>query len=146
MAREDDLDFILCLGDYIYAESYNTVAGGTGVRDDTIGTARARIPPYAREAITLADYRAKYSLYRSDPALRKLHERFPMILVPDDHEVQDNYAGARGGRRPAARPCATASPARSAARKAFFESHADVPGRQARCTAASASGARSSCS
>ena len=125
MAKED-LDFILCLGDYIYAESYNTVAGGTGVRDDTIGST-SQDPAYAMEAITLADYRAKYSLYRSDPALRKLHERFPMVYVPDDHEVQDNYAGgeADGG---TLRPTVRYSFARKkAARKAFFESHPRFP-------------------
>ncbi len=124
MAKED-LDFILCLGDYIYAESYNTIAGGTGVRDDTIGSA-SQDPAYFMEALTLADYRAKYSLYRSDPALRKLHERFPMILVADDHEVQDNYSGAEadGGLRPSVR---YSFARKKAARKAFFESHPLFP-------------------
>ena len=130
LAKEDDLDFVLCLGDYIYAESYHTVAGGTGVRDDTIGTAlevpAGAIAPYYQEALTLADYRAKYSLYRSDPALRAVHERFPMILVPDDHEVQDNYAGleADGGLPPERR---YSFARKKAARKAFFESHAAFP-------------------
>jgi alkaline phosphatase D len=50
-----------------------------------------------REAVTLADYRAKYALYRSDAALRAVHARFPMIAISDDHEVQDNYAGAAPG-------------------------------------------------
>ena len=36
MARED-LDFVVCLGDYIYDETYHTVKDGTGVRDDKIG-------------------------------------------------------------------------------------------------------------
>ena len=130
MARED-LDFMVCLGDYIYAESYNTVAGGTGVRDDNIGTPsdppEEGIAPYFREALTLADYRAKYSLYRSDPALRKLHEQFPMVYIPDDHEVQDNYAGleADGGLEPELR---YSFARKKAARKAFFESHAKFPG------------------
>ena len=34
-----DYDFVVCLGDYIYDESYHSVADGTGVRDDTIGKA-----------------------------------------------------------------------------------------------------------
>ena len=33
MARED-LDFVVNLGDYIYAEAYHSRADGTGVRDD----------------------------------------------------------------------------------------------------------------
>jgi alkaline phosphatase D len=122
---KEDVDFIVCLGDYIYAESYNSVAGGTGVRDDLIGSPSIS-PNYEREALTLADYRAKYSLYRSDPALRKLHERFAMVYIPDDHEVQDNYAGGvpDGGLGPETR----FSPARKrAARKAFFESSPRFP-------------------
>jgi alkaline phosphatase D len=90
MARED-IDFSVCLGDYIYAESYHTIAGGTGVRDDTIGDTTYSDHPHV--ATTLADYRDKYALYRSDAALRKLHARAPMVVIWDDHEVQNNYAG-----------------------------------------------------
>jgi alkaline phosphatase D len=91
MARED-VDFVVCLGDYIYAETYHTLAGGTAVRDDTIGS-----PGYADVplmATTLEHYRQKYALYRGDKSLRKVHARAPMIVIWDDHEVQDNYAGA----------------------------------------------------
>ena len=56
MARED-LDFVVCLGDYIYAETYHTSADGTGVRDDRIGRERVERD---RAAITLDDYRDKY--------------------------------------------------------------------------------------
>jgi alkaline phosphatase D len=119
MARED-LDFMVCLGDYIYAESYHSRRGGTGVRDDRIGRERNGAP--GREAITLDDYRRKWSLYRSDPALRRVHQRFPIVYVPDDHEVQNNYAGGErgGGLAPAERYSARR---RAAARKAFFESN-----------------------
>ena len=48
------------------------------------------------ESITLDQYRAKYALYRSDPNLRRVHARFPMISIWDDHEVVDNYAGGAG--------------------------------------------------
>lgn len=122
----EDLDFIVCLGDYIYSETYNTVAGGTGVRDDEIGEV-SQDPAYFREALTLADYRAKYSLYRSDPALRQLHQRFPIVYIPDDHEVLDNYAGLEpdGGLRPTVR---YSFERKKAARKAFFESHPKFPG------------------
>src|SRR3954470_1258638 len=78
MAREDDIDFVVCLGDYIYAEAEHSAATGTAVREDPIGLADS-----------LADFRAKYALYRSDPALRTLHARFPMVAVWDDHEVRN---------------------------------------------------------
>jgi alkaline phosphatase D len=118
---DEDVDFVVCLGDYIYAEAYHSVARGTGVRDDPIGRTNPQHANFVREAITLDDYRAKYALYRSDKSLRRLHARFPMITLWDDHEVQDNYAGgeADGGLDPSLR----FSQARlGAAYKAFFES------------------------
>jgi alkaline phosphatase D len=98
---DDDLDFVICLGDYIYAETQET--GAAAVRTDRIGRP-GRVPGIAREAVTLDDYRAKYRLYRSDPALRRVHARFPTVMLWDDHEVQDNYAGGdRDGGLPPAR-------------------------------------------
>ncbi|MBO9579200.1 MAG: alkaline phosphatase D family protein, partial [Microbacteriaceae bacterium] len=96
LMEREDLDFIVCLGDYIYAESYHA-KGKTGVRDDKIGKANKDNPGIVREAVSLADYRAKYALYRSDKTLRDLHAKFPMVTTWDDHEVQDNYAGAAPG-------------------------------------------------
>jgi alkaline phosphatase D len=124
---DGDYDFVVCLGDYIYAESYHSVAGGTGVRDDKIGSANPGNPDIVREAITLADYRAKYQLYRTDPALRAVHSKFPMVMLWDDHEVQDNYAGkpADGGLPPAKR---YSQARKQAGRQAFFESMPAFPG------------------
>ena len=108
LARED-LDFVVNLGDYIYAEAYHSRGGGTGVRNDRIGV-----------ATSLADYRDKYALYRSDKALRDLHAKFPMIATWDDHEVQDNYAGnAPGGGLDAAKKYSNKR--RRDAYKAYFE-------------------------
>jgi alkaline phosphatase D len=115
---EDDLDFVVCLGDYIYAETEER--GPTAVRADRIGHP-GRLAGIAREAVTLDEYRAKYRLYRSDPALRHLHARFPTVMVWDDHEVQDNYAGGqRGGGLPPRKRFSLAR--RRAAYRAFFES------------------------
>ena len=105
MARED-LDFVVCLGDYMYDETYHTRQGGTAVRDDRIG--RQPKASYNEKtsgngvylaAHTLQQYRDKYSLYRSDASLRRMHREFPMVVLWDDHEVQNNYAGkpANGG-------------------------------------------------
>jgi alkaline phosphatase D len=124
---DGDYDFVVCLGDYIYAESYHSVKGGTGVRDDKIGRENPQNPDVVREAVTLADYRAKYQLYRSDPLLRAVHAKFPMIMLWDDHEVQDNYAGqAADGGLPPGKHFGQAR--KKAARKAFFESMPAFPG------------------
>jgi alkaline phosphatase D len=129
MARED-LDFVVCLGDYIYAETYHTTAGGTAVRDDTIGS-----PGYSADvtlmATTLDHYRAKYALYRQDAALRKVHARAPMVVIWDDHEVQDNYAGAApGGGLPPEQ--GWSQPRREAGYKAWFEAMPTYAGRRDR--------------
>jgi alkaline phosphatase D len=88
-----DIDFMVCLGDYIYDETYHSIADKTGVRNDPIGKTLPGYPSAIRAAISLSDYRKKYSLYRSDKSLRKLHAKFPMVTLWDDHEVMDNYAG-----------------------------------------------------
>ncbi len=60
------------LGDYIYAEAYHARGSASGgVRTDPVG-----------EATSLADYRAKYQLYRGDAGLRKMHAQ-----VPDDLDL-----------------------------------------------------------
>jgi len=116
---KEDLDFVVCLGDYIYDETYHSIADKTGVRDDKIGRSLGR-PDVVREAVTLDDYRAKYALYRSDEALRRVQARFPTIMIWDDHEVTDNYAGgAPGGGLPASRQ--VTAKRKAAAFKAFFE-------------------------
>ena len=124
---DGDYDFVVCLGDYIYAEAYHSVKGGTGVRDDKIGSENPNNPGIVREAITLADYRDKYQLYRSDPLLRAVHAKFPMVMLWDDHEVQDNYVGkpADGG-LPADKRFSLAR--KKAGRRAFFENMPAFPG------------------
>ena len=73
--ERNDIEAVLHLGDYIYEY------GSSGVRND-------QLPNY--EIIRLADYRQRYSSYRLDPALRKLHQQFPFITVWDDHETANN--------------------------------------------------------
>jgi alkaline phosphatase D len=74
----DNLDLIVHLGDYIYEGGGrpNQVRKHTGA-----------------ELNTLADYRNRYALYRSDAQLQKAHQLFPWIVTWDDHEVDNNYAG-----------------------------------------------------
>jgi alkaline phosphatase D len=74
------LDAVLHLGDYIY--EYGIGSYG----DTTIG--RINIPPH--EVITLQDYRTRYSLYRLDKGLRRVHQQHPFIAIWDDHEIANN--------------------------------------------------------
>jgi len=75
MANED-LDYFVHLGDYIY--EYNDY--GDAVRSDPVAYPKV-----------IEQYREKYKLYRSDPDLQALHASTPMVAVWDDHEVEDNY-------------------------------------------------------
>ena len=123
----EELDFVVCLGDYIYDETYHTKEGGTAIRDDKIG----RAPQEGYDSVylaahTLADYRDKYSLYRSDKSLRKMHAEFPMVVLWDDHEVQNNYAGKpEDGGLPANEEFSRAR--QKAGYKAFFENMPIAP-------------------
>jgi alkaline phosphatase D len=74
---EEQPDLILHLGDYIYE---NAPVPGTVRRHE------------GDEAITLADYRRRYAQYKTDPDLQAAHLIAPWVVVPDDHEVEDNYA------------------------------------------------------
>ena len=97
MARED-LDFVVCLGDYIYDETYHTVKDGTGVRDDKVGRAQQASGQagvnYVRAAETLDQTTATSTrcTARTSRCARS-RRSFPTVMLWDDHEVQDNYAG-----------------------------------------------------
>ncbi|HJV05423.1 MAG TPA: alkaline phosphatase D family protein, partial [Actinomycetota bacterium] len=81
IADRDDLDFVLCLGDYIY--EYGNQDRGLGAE---IG--RAFEPDH--RCTTLQDYRTRYAQARADPEMQRMHARHPIIAIPDDHEVADN--------------------------------------------------------
>ncbi len=83
MAKRNDLDAVLFLGDYIYEYP----EGGYGYSEEV---GRGHEPK--NESITLDDYRVRYSFYRLDPDLRRVHQQFPFIAVWDDHETaNDSY-------------------------------------------------------
>lgn len=82
---EEDIDFVVHLGDYIY----ETVA------DPSFQSGQVRtlqLPSGADRAETLADYRFLYQTYKSDPDLKRLHARHTLIAIWDDHEfANDSY-------------------------------------------------------
>ncbi|MCE1191233.1 MAG: alkaline phosphatase D family protein [Acidovorax sp.] len=83
-AVADAPDLVLFLGDYIY--EYATPK-------NTADLARTHS---LRLATTLADYRDRYALHKSDPALQAAHAACPWAVTWDDHEVQNDYAAGAG--------------------------------------------------
>ena len=86
IAEIEDLDMVICLGDYIYERNFYD-----GPREDTLGANGDG------EVQTLDEYRAKYRLYRSDADLRAMHASHSFAAIWDDHEVEDNHAGDQPG-------------------------------------------------
>ncbi len=80
LANENEIDFVLHLGDYIYEYKSRDYSNGI--------FKRLHLPD--RELITLYDYRTRYSQYRLDPDLIKAHQNHPFILIWDDHETSNN--------------------------------------------------------
>ncbi|MEP7099652.1 MAG: alkaline phosphatase D family protein [Burkholderiales bacterium] len=81
VAAEPKLDLVMFLGDYIYENGTSPKA----VRPVEGGLVR-----------TLGAYRARYATHKSDPALQAAHAAVPWLLVWDDHEVGNDYAGLQG--------------------------------------------------
>lgn len=76
-----NLDAVLFLGDYIYEYGFNPA----GARQHLGGKVR-----------TLDDYRNRYALYKGDSHLQAAHASAPWLVVWDDHEVDNDYAGLQG--------------------------------------------------
>jgi alkaline phosphatase D len=78
---EEIPDLVLFLGDYIY---------------ETVDRSAFAVRHHADGAVatTLDGYRNRYAQYRRDPDLRALHAAAPCLMTWDDHEVQNDYAGA----------------------------------------------------
>jgi len=94
LVKQDDLDFFIHLGDYIYetvGEAFQT--GLVESRHTALNLPNGTFKngsSGAKYATTLNDYRYLYKQYRTDPRLQAMHERFPMIAIWDDHEFSDD--------------------------------------------------------
>jgi alkaline phosphatase D len=80
---EDYPDVILHLGDYQYEYPKDTYVASSG-------NVRTHEGP---ETQTLENYRQRYAQYKTDPDLQLAHAAAPWVVVYDDHEVDNNYAG-----------------------------------------------------
>jgi len=73
-----DLDLVLFVGDYIY-ETHST----------SVQVRLHEAPP----PVDLDGYRARHATYKLDADLQAAHAAHPWLLVWDDHEVRNDYAG-----------------------------------------------------
>lgn len=80
--REENLDLVLFLGDYIYEYPGN----GSKLRR-----------PGGGWVLSLDEYRRRYVLYKGDADLQAMHAACPWLVTWDDHEVQNDYAGRQAG-------------------------------------------------
>ncbi len=97
---DEDLDFIVHLGDYIY-ETTGDPGFQTGTPDrqinfdDINGAIQQGEGDNAfYSAASLSNYRQIYKTIRTDSVIQQLHERFPMIAIWDDHEFSDDSYGS----------------------------------------------------
>jgi alkaline phosphatase D len=98
-------DLIVFLGDYIYEYASSRNPAVPPPRSHTLA-----------HAVSLADYRDRYALYKSDPDLQAAHKACPWIVTWDDHEVENDYAATHGRTDPVA-----FAARRAAAYQAFYE-------------------------
>jgi alkaline phosphatase D len=75
---DEELDLVICLGDYIYE------GGGDG------DLGRAHFPD--REVAALDDYRTRYEQYHSDRNLIRMRQNHALVAIWDDHEVDNDYS------------------------------------------------------
>jgi alkaline phosphatase D len=76
----DDVDLMIFLGDYIYESNWG---------DDLVRR------HHGGEATSLAEYRVRHAQYKTDADLQTAHAMIPWIYTWDDHEVDNDYAGAQ---------------------------------------------------
>ena len=100
----DRPDAVVFLGDYVYEYpgAANAVRAGGG-----------------SWTLTLADYRQRYALYKSDVDLQAAHAACPWFMAWDDHEVQNDYAGLTPG--DSGPPVTDFAARRAAAYQAYYE-------------------------
>lgn len=97
---QPDLDFFVHLGDYIYETIGDSSFQAGGARQATFTDTAGAIainegtPEQYYAASSLSNYRELYRQYRSDPAMRRVHERLPMVAIWDDHEFSNDCFGA----------------------------------------------------
>jgi len=83
IAKNDEIDLVLHLGDYIYEYDKDGYATEDSIRFN-------RVVEPTHEIISLNDYRKRHAQYKSDKDLQLLHKSKPMIAIWDDHEFTND--------------------------------------------------------
>jgi alkaline phosphatase D len=79
---QNDLDVVFHLGDYTY--EYAIFSANRGIT----------VPGVFHKACEdLRTYRLRHTLYKTDPDLQAAHQKFPFVVIWDDHEVANDYSG-----------------------------------------------------
>ncbi|MCH9683761.1 MAG: alkaline phosphatase D family protein [Deltaproteobacteria bacterium] len=124
---EQELDFFVHLGDYIYETAGDSsFQDGDADREVIFDDEAGALPLTSSDGSTffaarsLDNYRQLYRTFRTDLALQAVHERLPMVAIWDDHEFSDDCHGSTGtytdGREDETDPAR-----RAAANQAWFE-------------------------
>jgi alkaline phosphatase D len=95
-----DVDAIVFLGDYIYEttgdpafQSTNTLREVQFTEPDKAIVQKTGVfQYYAAQAVS--NYRDLYKNLRTDPIIQKVHERYPFIVMWDDHEFSNDAWGS----------------------------------------------------
>jgi alkaline phosphatase D len=90
LLADGPVDFVVFLGDYIYETdgdpSFQTESAERKVElPDGLD-----IGGGTKAALTLADYRTLYRIYRSDPDIQAVHAQAPFVCIWDDHEFAND--------------------------------------------------------
>ena len=83
IARQDDYDALLHLGDYLYEYGAEQVIGSEREK-------MGRLHEPRHEIVSLADYRLRHAQYRTDPSLQAATAKMPLIAIWDDHESSND--------------------------------------------------------
>ncbi|MYW66267.1 alkaline phosphatase [Streptomyces sp. SID8379] len=111
LAARGDLDAVLHLGDYLY--EYRT-----GEYPAARYTVRQHQP--AHEIVSLADYRIRHGLHKTDDDVRAMHAAHPLVAIWDDHEfANDAWSGGAENHSPDTEGDWAAR--QQAAQQAYFE-------------------------
>ncbi len=79
---EEEIDFVLFLGDYIYEYAYD--------KDAKKVIRKLQLPSGYHVASTEEDYHFLYNVYKSQKYLQELHRKVPFICIWDDHEYAND--------------------------------------------------------
>jgi alkaline phosphatase D len=94
LSRQEDIDAVIHLGDYIYEYGLSGYGGDTAIQ-------LGRVPSPEVECTRLEDYRTRHAQYKTEPELQAAHAMAPWITVWDDHEVaNDSFATGAENHQP----------------------------------------------